>query len=55
MLNKIVYTQDFTPTDPQELKAYAMMLRKQYEQLARAFNALVDLINANIANGNITG
>lgn len=53
MLNKILWTVDFTPPDPPELKSYALMIRKLYEQLARAFNAMVDVVNTNIELGNI--
>lgn len=45
-LNKILWTVDFTPPEPPELKSYALMIRKLYEQLARAFNAMVDVVNA---------
>lgn len=45
-LNKILWTVDFTPPNPPELKGYALMIRKLYEQLARAFNAMVDVVNA---------
>jgi hypothetical protein len=54
MLNKVLYTLDSTPTEPEELKNFALMIRKLYEQLARSYNNAVDIINKNIANGNIT-
>ena len=53
MLNKILYTVDSTPTEPEELKEYSLMIRKLYEQLARSYNNAVDIINKNITNGNI--
>lgn len=45
-LNHILWTVDFTPPDPPELKNYSLMIRKLYEQLARAFNAMADVVNA---------
>lgn len=38
---KILYTFDFTPSAPIELKRFAFMLRKLYEQLARVFNGSI--------------
>jgi hypothetical protein len=45
MINKILYTVDFTPPEPKELKNYALMIRKLYEQLARSYNNMVDVVN----------
>jgi hypothetical protein len=54
-LNKILWTVDFTPPNPPELKSYALMIRKLYEQLARAFNAMVDVVNACNCGGGSSG
>jgi hypothetical protein len=49
VINKILPTVDFTPSAPPELKGYALMIRKLYEQLARVLNQVVDVINGGTA------
>lgn len=43
---KILPTTEFSPSEPPELKKYAWMIRKLYEQLARSYNSMVDVVNA---------
>lgn len=50
----ILYTLDYTPQEPPELKKWSIMVRKLYEQLARVVNGLISFGNG-IARDNIDG
>lgn len=51
---KILYTLDYTPQEPPELKKWSIMVRKLYEQLARVVNGLISFGNG-ITRDNIDG
>lgn len=51
----ILYTLDFTPKDPPEIKKWALMVRKLYEQLARVVNGLISFGNPTSGRDNIDG
>jgi hypothetical protein len=46
MIPQVLWTLDFTPNEPPELKRWAFMIRKLYEQLARVVNQLIDFVNS---------
>lgn len=50
----ILYTLDYTPQEPPELKKWALMVRKLYEQLARIVNGLISFGNG-LKRDNIDG
>jgi len=41
----VLYTLDYTPTDPPELKKWSLMIRKLYEQMARIINGQINFGN----------
>lgn len=51
---KILYTLDYTPQEPPELKKWSLMIRKLYEQLARTVNGLISFGNG-LNRDNIDG
>jgi len=51
---RILYTVDYTPMDPPELKKWSLMIRKLYEQLARVVNGLISFGNGQ-SRDNIDG
>lgn len=50
----ILYTLDFTPTEPPEIKKWSLMIRKLYEQLARIVNGLISFGDG-VTRDNIDG